>query len=280
MNAISPKWLSASSGMAKALIKADMIIAEELAPQNPQKPWILPPKPNGKIFTDGYEKHLSDKANPIKTRESLKGARLALYDLVEHEIEIAPVVKEGRVWADLPAEKIAHQLDISLRHARRLYKDNPFRYAVKILKGVKSTLIRIGPASDLTHEDQARMMAKFWRYTIGRKETPDDFGCLVGLAKDFPQGLALDIFSTVVANWSPYMAGVKIAEHLGQFEGDVFDKNPKNFHLRFLRYPCISLIRRFSYVTQDFYEDAIQEMLSDPKCPHVYSLIYDILNNK
>lgn len=272
------QWLVSSTRGARAVMLADMIIEGEIKPPNAAKPWLLPVPPTGQIFTDGFSGYLSARKQPIKARDSLPALRQALYDLVESEIATNPVEAEGRLWAELSARRLAEELGRSSRRVQGLYRDNPFRHVVKRIDGKKRTLIRIGHPADLSPEDQARMMVKFWRSATGRDETPEDFGCLVGIAKACPIGLGFDLFRTIVRNWSPFMAGVKLAQYLAMNdEGDDFDPNPENFYSRFYVFPSIKVILRFLYVAADFYEDKVQEMLDEPKCPDVCSHILKVI---
>lgn len=258
MGASKTDWLSASTGAGKAEIVADLIIAGEVTPPNPEKPWVLPPVGSGMVFKDGFDKHMAAKAKKLKTKDDLRGARRSLYQLVEDELAQNPVNAEGRLWANLPAAKVSELLGVSRDHARGLHKSNPFRYAVKIIDGRKTTLIRIAHPADLTSEDQAKMMTAFWRKAVNRRESKSEFGMLKGIADDCPMGRSYDIFRTTVANWSSFMACVKIAQYLGQYEGDEYDQNPENFYSRFLVYPSISTIRRFVHVARDFYSISLQ----------------------
>ncbi|WP_037228339.1 hypothetical protein [Roseobacter sp. GAI101] len=272
-------WLLGSTAVGKAILRADMVIDGEITAHDPAKPWIAPPNPTGKFFSGGFEKYLKDLESPTKTKDKLNPTKQALYQLVINEIDEFPIEAEGRTWADLPAEKIAASLAISPDHARRLYRGSPFRHVIKMRKGKKTTLIRIGLASDLTHEDQARMMAKFWRNATGRNVDKKQFGLLVGIAKECPPALAFDIFRTIVSNWSPFMACVKVAQFIGQHDGDAYDQNKENFYTRFLRFPSISLFRRFTYVALDYYSMAVQGQLSETKCPDLCHRILKELNN-
>jgi len=247
---------------AKTQVLTDMIIGGEIAPLSSEKPWMLPPIPSGKIFTDGFSKYISAKEKPLKKKNELGLKQRELFELVEAKLAGAPIQVEDRIWANLSAEHIAKEIGVSVRHARRLYAENPFRHVVKSLDGKKTTLVRIAHPSDLTPEDQARMMVKFWKNQIGRTPSRHDFGCLVGIAKDLPTGTSYDIFRTVVLNWSPFMCGVKLAQNFGQYEGDHFDPNPENFYSRFLLYPNIGVIRRFIHVAVDLYMMALKDVES------------------
>lgn len=274
----SSHWLIGSTHVARAVLRADMIIEGEIKPPNSVKPWLLPIPPTGQVFTSGFSSYLSVRKQPIKPRDSLSTSGQALYDLVEAELLANPVDAEGRQWANLSARHLADELGRSARQVQRLYSSDPFRHVVKKIGGKNTTLIRIGHPADLSPEDQARMMVKFWRRATGRKETPEEFGCLVGIAKDSPTGLGFDLFRTIVRNWSPFMACAKVAQHLAMDDGgDEFDPDPEKFYTRFYAFPSIKVIRRFLYVAADFYEERVQNLASEPKCPDVCIQVLKVL---
>ncbi len=257
MSSSKSGWLSSSTRGGKVEILADMIVDGDRPPFSKEKPWLLPVAGNGKAYDDGFKKFQKEKAVVLKSREELNPIRRKLYDLISERLNEDPVEAEGRIWANLQASTIASELGKSVDYVRTLYKGNPFRHCIKIIEGRKTTLLRIGHPSDLTSEDQARMMCKFWRGKTKKRETKTEFGLLKGIAEDCPTGMSYDNFRTVVSNWSQFMACVKIAQALGQYEGDQYDANNENFVRRFLAFPSISLIRRFVHVAVDFYEELL-----------------------
>jgi len=266
------EWLVNSTTHAKTLLKADMIADGEKAPYVEDKPWIFPAVPSGKLYTTSFSKHLKDQAEPMRQRHQLSGARGALYDLVAEQTKIASVEVEERTWCRLSCKDIAEELGIHSDYARKIYQGNPFRHTVKMVEGRKQLHLRIASPSDATLEDQARQMAKHWRTYRKKRETNDEFGLLVGMARSSPTGMTLDIFRTVLSNWTPFMAGAKVAQFKALEEGDYFDPNPENFEVRFLRWPNIAFMRRFWYVAVDMYKMHVQWAIS-PKYPDVYDPI-------
>jgi hypothetical protein len=90
------------------------------------------------------------------------------------------------------------------------------------------------------------------------RETKKEFGLFVGLAKDWPNGLQMQLLMLALTEFSRFMVGVKVAEAA---EGVAFAaKNPKNpLDALFLKFPHISTIRRFSGVAIEMMEDDYQE---------------------
>jgi hypothetical protein len=72
-------------------------------------------------------------------------------------------------------------------------------------------------------------------------ETPKEYGCMVGLAKEWPAGMQVPMFNMVLDRWPEFMAGVKSA----QVKEMVFAKNVKPLYFE---HPHIATLRRYQYV--------------------------------
>jgi len=59
-------------------------------------------------------------------------------------------------------------------------------------------------------------MKKIWEKTGKQKPTAQQYGLLIGLARDWPYPYAPDLFRTGIDNWSVFMSGVKIQVELGK----------------------------------------------------------------
>lgn len=102
--------------------------------------------------------------------------------------------------------------------------------------GVKMTLLRLGDPGPVTHRQIAKHMSNIWRQSLdGRSNTPKEFGLLIGLAKDWPEGQQVEVFKAVMKNWSGFMAGAKLE----------IASNGEGGEERYFKYPCISFMRRF-----------------------------------
>lgn len=148
------------------------------------------------------------------------------------------------MWAAKPQRDWCHQLNFSVSTLNRLIKLPPVVRETRMIDGVKVTLLRIGKPGPETPYQIARKMACIWRkHFDGRTTTEREFGCLMGLAEDWPKGKQVEIFKTIMGNWGGFMAGVK----LSTYGTDAMEKD------RFYRLPSISVMRRFHAVGVEQY---------------------------
>lgn len=262
-------WLDKVTAAAKQQFKKEMFEGE------PPKPFVPPPVDSGKFTTYGFAEYQKLRKAPQPGPDDLKGAAKDIYPQIKHWTKHSPIHAEGRDWAGIKLEDLAQAVGISTKQVQRIVKKPPFHTATKLIDNRTRKLIRIGPPSDMTHEDFARIMVSDWRQATGRQEERSDFGLLVGMAKDAPRGLAPDILRTVVANWSGFMAGVHLAITLASVDGDIFDDDPNNFEKKYFNYPTITVTRRFWPVAIEFYHMFIQE--NQIGGPILYSQINKIL---
>jgi len=264
-----PKWLT----------KTTAIIKEKLEPGildgGPAKPFVLPPVDSGLFTTYGFENYLKLKASPQLQADNLKGTAKLLYQQVEHWTELSPIHVEGREWAGIKVDQLADAIGVSTKQIQRLSRRPPFHTVTKLIDKRTRKLIRIGHPSDMTHEDFARIMVHDWRKATKREEQNGDFGLLVGMVKDSPRGLAPDVFRSVVANWTAFMAGVHFAIGMAEVDGDFFEEDPKKFEKKYFHYPAITVIRRFWPVALELYHMFIQE--NQAEGPILYSKLNKIL---
>jgi len=96
----------------------------------------------------------------------------------------------------------------------------------------------VGDKPDIAHEIDR--LAKTLT-SLRLKETPHEYGCMVGLAEVWPDGMQAELFKMVLEQWATFMAGVKVAQAT----------EPTNGRLAkplYLQFPHISTIRRYHYV--------------------------------
>jgi hypothetical protein len=72
--------------------------------------------------------------------------------------------------------------------------------------------------------------------------TGKEFGCLCGLAELWPEGYQIDILKTVLADWSAFMAGAKVAIWAAGDGGE-----------KFFEFASMSVIRAFPQVAVELY---------------------------
>jgi hypothetical protein len=236
------------------------------------KNWVFP-DPGTSQVSNYWAEAIKDRDAQFAEALSKEfaGSEAALRDLVIELMQTNPVIHDGLVWAAQPIGSYAETLKLSERHTTRLIKKLPLRRLVIKREGTKVMHLRWGGEQRHAADDLARIMRNVWKKAGKPKPTPKEYGMLIGLARDWPYPYAPDLFKTVIDNWSVYMSGVKIHIELGKQSGDDYEKDPAKFHQRFLKYPSISVIRRFWTVapetyaivaaSQDSVPSAIQEVM-------------------
>ncbi|MEP4988146.1 MAG: hypothetical protein ABJV68_10685 [Paracoccaceae bacterium] len=269
---VSKGWLADTTAKLKIAYKAEILDGA------PPTPFIPPPIDSGYVSISGFQEYRKLRKQVLIQSKNMTANGRKLHHEVSKWTKKKPVHQEGRVWAGKTIGELALAVGISTKQVHRYAEKNPFRHVTKRIEGVKMKLLRIGEPSDLTDEDFARMMVKIWHKKTGQKETPNEFGLLVGMAKDTPRGLAPDVFRTVIENWSGFMAFVHMDISIGMEEGDYFDTDPDNFEKKFFHFPSISVARRFWPTAREFYLTMVQGEMG--KGPNVYTQISNILISK
>lgn len=186
-----------------------------------------------------------DMALAVAQSNPLIGSHAQLRDLVVQIIENAPLIYDKKAWASCSIANYADALHISERHAHRVIAAIPLRKLTIRIEGKKTTLLRWGGEQQLATDDLARIMRAIWVKSGKPEPTPQQYGLLLGLARDWPYPYAPDLFKTVIDNWSVFMGGVKLHIDMAKEGGDFYEDNPGKYYQRYLRYPSISVIRRF-----------------------------------
>jgi hypothetical protein len=108
-------------------------------------------------------------------------------------------------------------------------------------------------------EKEAKGRIKAIDKTIGRlrlKETGPEYGCMVGLAKEWPTGLQVELFKMVINDWMEFMAGVKVVQAQEAGLGTV---KPMYFE-----YPHIKTLRRYCKVAVEMMVMRFQKNGKEP----------------
>ncbi len=95
--------------------------------------------------------------------------------------------------------------------------------------------------------------------TLGRlreNETRSEYGCMVGLAKDWPAGLQIELFKMAVNDWTEFMGGVKVVQ---AHEAAMGTAKPMYF-----KYPHIKTLRRYHKVAVDMMVMRYQTIGKEP----------------
>jgi hypothetical protein len=202
----------------------------------------------------------------VVATDKTKGASQARIEqfmvLVTELIATDPFVREGHPWAARPQAWWAERLDVSTKQVQRISKAAPVRFLTVLNNDRKMSIYRPGSMVDKTPEDYARIMSAMWRAATGRRTTGHEYGLLVGLAKDLPQGQAPLAFKLVIQNWHAFcgMARLEIYCGLHGEPAKEFDAPPEAFQQRYMKYPSISYIRRFWWCALDILDNHKHEL--------------------
>ncbi len=176
--------------------------------------------------------------------------------LIEAEIDENPYFAEGLFWAARPQQWWADEMGVVTKTIQRLTKKPPFKWVCKDISGIKLVLLRVGQVT--TPEDSARVMVKYWRKAMDRKETPKQFGQLTGLGKHWGPK-APDIFATIIKDWPGFASLIHFTIDLmnDKAENDNAD-HPKLGQWK-LQFPSIGAILKFQELGPEFHEMKTQE---------------------
>lgn len=233
----------------------------------------------------------------------LSPTAIELIELVKASIASDPRDHDGHLWCGQSHRERGEALGVSEKTIRRLIKDPPFVFD----NCGNVTLVRIGtPGEKPTPRTTAKRMTKVYRAYLEKhipprrkeleaekakleatnpkpeadikaiykalsnlreRETAHEFGCLVGLAKDWPEGAQVEILEKVVfGNWTGFMEGVKHVQAM-QREANRKIKNAdptaKLTEVRalFFDYPHIPTIRKYWQVALELAETFYQDRL-------------------
>ncbi|QKC85778.1 hypothetical protein EB232_33375 [Mesorhizobium sp. NZP2077] len=113
------------------------------------------------------------------------------------------------------------------------------------------------PDDEKLEKAEARLVKVVkWASNLRERETSRDFGCLIGLAKVWPDGAQVEILEVIFDNWTAFMTGVKYQQHLDREANRKLkevDPTAKLNQVRalFFDYPHIPTIRRYWRVALD-----------------------------
>lgn len=208
--------------------------------------WTYPKVGTNQVSTYWAHKIRKDDAKFAAAQcEPLTGSQAQLRDLVVQIMADAPHIYDNKAWAAQPIACYAEALQVSERHVHRIIEAMPLRKLTIRVNGKRTTLMRWGGVQQLAADDLARILRSLWIKAEKPEPTRNQYGLLLGLARDWPYPYAPDLFKTVIDNWSVFMGGVKLYIDMAKEGGDFYEKNPSKFHQRFLSYPSLPVIRRF-----------------------------------
>lgn len=173
----------------------------------------------------------------------------SLRELIAAEIAVNPFEHEGFQWAARRQEWWTEQLGFSVSTLNRLIRKPPFVRQMKQIDGRNTTLLRDGKPGPKTPRHIANIMSRIWRRKYDRPVTRVEYGCMIGLAEEWPDGHQVEIFKLVISNegWPEFMAGVWI--EIAKLDGVK----------RFYKFPTLTVIRRFHMVGVELYQMNAQQ---------------------
>lgn len=188
----------------------------------------------------------------MRSDKSKRHAKLV--SLVVELTAKSPFDFEGFAWAALSQSEWASQLGISDKTLRDLAKLPPIVSTKTQIQDKVVVLYRIGAGPHSSYRHIANILSKIFRDKYGLKRIPPhDYGCLVGLAEVWPDGVQAQIFKSVLRNFVEFRGAVKLAE-------------PDSPHFdRYYDFVPIRLIRKFPDLALEVYENEIQ---ANCKVPH------------
>lgn len=194
-----------------------------------------------------------------------------LKSLVLSLIVSEPYMCDGYAWAAKPQEWYATALKCSVATIRSVISKEPFVRLRAVVAGRTWTLLRIGKDDPTTEKHVANTLKlifldhmKFLEasgmlnapatqadgapaqkpkklFTARKTVTKSEYGCLIGLAKQLPQGEQAKIFRYVLKNWPVFMSAVGVKVFEANLDADLKGE-PAPFSKRFYNFPSIGVI--------------------------------------
>ncbi len=199
------------------------------------------------------------KMAKLEQKKLLK--KLIMERLVSHPIE-----RGGVMWAAFEQENLVKILNVSSRTIREWTKQHPFQREIALINGKTCTLFRL-----LTDDEKpfktpqyiANIMRKIWKEKIGTTVNEKHHGCLIGLAKEWPENHQIDIFKFVISNWPEFTAA---ALHYLSYAADNYKVNIEDIvgndgkpAIRKMNFPSIFHMRIYADVAPPLYVMHLQE---------------------
>lgn len=202
---------------------------------------------------DSEGKAMSKK--PMKSDAQARHDKLCYRILARMEAEGQE--RNGYRWALFTRQELAEALDVDAKTISRLIQVPPIQCFVTAKEDATGKWRRVlalrvaevgEPPAQPNPRDIANIMRNLFVAKTGRAPGKDEYGCLIGLAKEWPEGHQVAIFKDVLAEWGSYMAAIK---NRIDFETEALEV--KGLRSRYYRFPTITLLRRWPHVVADAY---------------------------
>ncbi|MCA8896983.1 MAG: hypothetical protein KDA48_17120 [Amphiplicatus sp.] len=197
----------------------------------------------------------------------IEQAKATLAAIIEGEIEKNAVERGGLKWAAVHQEPLAEHLGVDRRTLARWTNAPPFQREVASMgEHGRVTLLRVVSGSEKpsrTPEALANIMRKIWKQKVGKELNGKQHGCLIGLAKDWPDGHQLDIFKCMLNDWKGFVIATRYLMEAGAdkigLDVKAITANDGKPAIRKMAYPSITYMRPFHFVAVCLYARTLQE---------------------
>ncbi len=186
-------------------------------------------------------------------RKDAQERHTKLCTLIQESVETEGQEFEGNKWAVMPRAVWAKMLGVDKKTISRLIKHPPIQTWDTQVEGDRCILLRVGEPGKKSPRHMANIMAKMYLKKTGRMRTNHEFGMLVGLAEEWPEGYQVAIFKNMLDDWNGFVH--MLAVHVEQ-EIDI--KGNTDREQKFFKYVSISTLRKFHLVAQDAYKTHMQ----------------------
>ncbi|WP_299376008.1 hypothetical protein [uncultured Tateyamaria sp.] len=236
-------------------------------------------------------KRLPQKLNRnkgVSLRSDAKRTHEILCGLIRQTISDVPHKADTTQWTQpMTLSQWGEVLGVHERTVRRMIRVDPIRYDVRRIDGQNVTLLRLDDGSPDTPRTVAKRMVKVWegRYP-DYPVKPKVFGMLVGMAKEWPPGLQVDVFAFALKNWTAFNSAMKaemeFAEVARRNGWDIWHPDALADHYletarrmegeklrpRFYRFPSPPVLLKFSHIAEWLYRS--EATVPEDKCPFLY----------
>ncbi|MFT4095749.1 MAG: hypothetical protein QM651_01410 [Rhodoblastus sp.] len=200
----------------------------------------------------------------LKSDIDERKAKLAkiIGDLIASE----PIERGGLKWAAVHQDELAKHLGVDRRTLHRWTNARPFQREIgRAGEHPRATLLRLladGETPTQSPETLANIMRKIWEAKVGTALNGKQHGCLIGLAKEWPDGHQLEIFKCVLNDWKRFVVATRhLMDVAAEFAGEdvkqltADDGKPA---IRKMKFPSSTYMRVFADVAVCVYAHVLQ----------------------
>ncbi|MBE1282153.1 MAG: hypothetical protein GJ676_02460 [Rhodobacteraceae bacterium] len=224
-----------------------------------------------------------DEQKPRPKRRDARKDHDAICEGIESLIEAEPFELDGQTWTQpFSLGVLAECFGLPQRTFERRICEAPIRKRVKNFGQGKRLLLRVGDEG-MTDYEKAQKMAGTWRFEVPHHQVShNEFGCLCGLAKVWPDPWQKRILIYTIRRWGFFKSAVNFgigqakrigattpeerkhlytADALSDHVLDVARFNmPDDLKVRWHDYPSLTIIRKFWYVAEEHFRDGMQDL--------------------